>query len=177
MADPLHFVHPRSEPRDLVVEGKSIGHVALGEDLNDVIQDLGAPSSSDAAMGKSLSTWSGHGGSFLQVYAARNFGHDQDKALVHEIRTNSPVFRTIAGQGVGTPLGALTVRYGYLKTVGTYGFNGGRASVCDVPKRGVAFDLFSVHGAPNCIAVTVHVPGEDPTRTYLPIFADFRPSN
>ena len=127
-------------------------------------------------MGKSLSTWKGHGASFLQVYAGRDFGHDADKARVREIRTNSPIFRTIAGQGVGTPLAALTVRYGYLKTLGTFGFNGGRAAVCDVPQRGVAFDLFAVNGTPHCIAVTVHVPGQDATATYLPILPDFRPS-
>ena len=175
-ADTLHFINPRKDTQDLVAEGASIGQVRIGENLDDVIHDLGPPSTSDDAMGKSLCTWKGHGASFLQVYAARDFGHDGDRALVREIRTNSPVFRTVAGLGVGTPLSAFTIRYGYMTAVGTYDFNGGRATVFDVPKRGVAFDLFPVHGNAHCIAVTVCIPGENPAATYLPILPDFRPS-
>src|ERR1700754_2460711 len=61
----------------LIIPGRSIGDIRLGEDVANVSTSLGRPDSSDAAMGSSLMVWFAKhnpAGYRTSVFAHRNMG-------------------------------------------------------------------------------------------------------
>lgn len=86
------------QPDRLITPGKSIGHIVLNDDVQNVIKQLGKPDSSDAAMGSSLMAWfAKHDITRYRtaVFSHRNMGgKDESISHIQTILITSPRFKT-----------------------------------------------------------------------------------
>lgn len=161
-----------------IVAGERIGQVRIGADLEGVTQTLGAPDQSDAAMGKSVSTWFGVGKKTrLDVFAARNFGHDQDRARVRQIRANSTVFRLASGLRVGGNLAQVKSAFPAVHAIGFYHAGGARVVLYDAAARGISFEVARRAGqsaaSSRIVAIAVHRSGVAVQPEFLPVPSNF----
>jgi hypothetical protein len=140
----------------LITPGKSIGHIVLNDDAQNVINQLGKPDSSDAAMGSSLLVWfAGHNpaGNRTAVFTHHNMGgKDESVNHVQKILVTSPKFKTGDGVGVGSSKQEIQKTY-TLKPTATYSKAGGKVQVYTDLAKGISFEIDS-NG--KCIGVVVH---------------------
>jgi hypothetical protein len=90
-----------------IIPGEGVGRVLLGEKIEEVHANLGAPKLSDATMGNRLwEVWrSGpafdgrrqNGLEELEIYFSRDQPDTLGSSLVRQIRVTSPFFRTLSG--------------------------------------------------------------------------------
>jgi hypothetical protein len=149
----------------LIVPGRSIGHLVIGSATDSVIAVLGKPDGGDAAMGSSLAYWDGKGeskGYRTSVFSHRNMGgKDENTNRIKQVRVTSPWFKTIEGTATGLTLQQISEHYN-LKPVTTYK----QLKVYDDVNAGIAFDIDSV--SKKCVGIIVHVP-KDTVGAYLNI--------
>lgn len=140
----------------LVTPGKSIGHIVLNDDVQNVINQLGKPDSSDAAMGSSLLVWfAGHNsaGNRTAVFTHHNMGgKDESVSNVQKILVTSPKFKTGGGVGVGSSKQEIQKTY-TLKPTSTYTNAGGKVQVYTDLAKGISFEI---DGSGRCVGVVVH---------------------
>jgi hypothetical protein len=121
-----------AQPEWLITPGKSIGHIVLNDDVQNVIKQLGKPDSSDAAMGSSLMVWFANHNSAANrtaVFSHHNMGgKDESVSHVQKILVTSPRFKTNSGVGVGSTKQDVQKNY-ILKPTSTYSKNGGKVQV------------------------------------------------
>jgi len=148
-------------PDSLISPGKGIGNIRLGDDANKLINIMGKPDRSDAAMGASLMVWfAGHdvAGYEISVYAHRNMGaKDEHISHIKQIRVTSSNFKTAAGIGVGASLDSIQKHFMPVKRKVP------GAAVYDDAKAGVSFEMDTAN---KCSAVIVHAAG-DSSATYI----------
>jgi len=157
----------------LIVPGISLGQTTINESGENVHKRLGTPDGGDAAMGKSISIWyANHDttGYVTQMYFSRGQGDDEVKR-VKQIRVTSPAFKINSKLHVGIPLKSVWSLYN-LKKVATFTYNGGKRSLYDDIKGGIAFD---VDDKDIITGITVHEPGREAATTYLPFFSGLKP--
>lgn len=140
----------------LVTPGKSIGHIVLNDDVQNAINQLGKPDSSDAAMGSSLLVWfAGHNpaGNRTAVFTHHNMGgKDESVSHVQKILVTSPKFKTSDGVGVGSSKQEIQKTY-TLKPTSTYSKAGGKVQVYTDLTKGISFEI---DGSDKCVGVVVH---------------------
>ncbi|WP_154402490.1 hypothetical protein [Mucilaginibacter endophyticus] len=145
-----------SQSNWLITPGKSIGHIVLNDDAQNVINQLGKPDSSDAAMGSSLLVWfAGHNpaGNRTAVSTHHNMGgKDESVSHVQKILVTSPKFKTGDGVGVGSSKQEIQKTY-TLKSTSTYNKAGEKVQVYTDLAKGISFEIDS-NG--KCIGVVVH---------------------
>jgi len=150
----------------LITPGKSIGHIVLNDDVQNVIKRLGKPDSSDAAMGSSLMVWYANhnsAGSRTAVFAHHNMGgKDESVSYVQKILVTSPQFKTNDGIGVGTTKEDIQKVY-TLKPTSSYTNKTGKVQVYTDLAKGISFEI---DGSGKCIGVVVHK-ANDTASAYL----------
>lgn len=148
-------------PDSLISPGKGIGRIRLGEDANKLINTLGKPDRSDAAMGASLMIWfAGHdtAGYFISIYAHHNMGEpDEEINHIKQIHVNSPAYKTVDGIGVGSSLNAIQKHFMTVKRKVP------GISIYDDVKAGISFEMDTVN---KCSAIIVHA-AMDSSATYI----------
>ena len=159
------------ESLSLIVAGKQIGSIKLGDDASKIMDSLGHPHAGDAAMGKALDTWilkeNGHDAT-LSIFTSRNMGVE-DISKVTQIHTTATLFKDVNGLGVGSSLDAFQSLY-QLKKFGTYVDNRITYTIYETDK-GIAYEFDDNN---TCHGVAVHrVDGT--VIGYLPFYQDFKP--
>ncbi|UOE48925.1 hypothetical protein MTO98_31475 [Mucilaginibacter sp. SMC90] len=150
----------------LITPGKSIGHIVLNDDVQNVIKQLGKPDSSDAAMGSSLMVWfAGHNpaGNRTAVFTHHNMGgKDESVSHIQKILVTSPRFKTDGGVGVGSTKQDVQKNY-TLKPTSSYSKNGSKVQVYTDLEKGISFEI---DGAGSCVGIVVHK-ANDTASAYL----------
>ncbi|WP_413670911.1 hypothetical protein ACEN9X_13785 [Mucilaginibacter sp. Mucisp86] len=150
----------------LITPGKSIGHIVLNDDVQNIIKQLGKPDSSDAAMGSSLMVWfAGHDptGNRTAVFTHHNMGgKDEQISHVQKILVTSPQFKTDGGVGVGSTKQEIQKAY-TLKPTSTYSNKSGKVQVYTDLAKGISFEIDS---SGKCVGVVVHK-ANDTAAAYL----------
>lgn len=151
-------------PKLLIIPGSGIGQIGLKESTDSVINTLGKPDKSDAAMGASMMSWyAGHDTAdyVVTVYAHHNMGGaDEMKAHVKQIRITSPDFQTAEGLHTSSMLKEISQHY-HIKPHAIPGL--GRGKLYDDNDAGIAFEI---DDHTQCDAIIVHIP-KDSLATYL----------
>lgn len=166
-----------------ITPGEGIGRVLLGERLDDVHANLGAPKLSDAAMGGRLwEVWrSGtafdgrrqNGSEELEIYFTRERSDLGGPSLVRQIRVSSPFFRTPSGISIHNSFSEIIASFPNLRIDEelTYALSEGRSEkeyeMFVDRTRGIAFEFHNGASADPtvsgyCRAIHVFRPGTDP---------------
>ncbi len=149
----------RTESDPLIVPGKSLGKVRIGETFEQLHAQLGKPTADDIAMGRVINSWvSPH--SRLDVLLRRR--DDPDTFYVLDARTNSAFFHTADGLAVGSSVDAIRARFPDAQPVDVSMLPG--KPVYDSVAHGIAFET---DGAGHCTAIVVHVPRQAVRISYL----------
>jgi hypothetical protein len=150
----------------LIIPGKSTGHIALNDDVQNVIRQLGKPDSSDAAMGSSLMVWYANhnsAGNRTAVFAHHNMGgKDESVSHVQKILVTSPQFKTNDGIGVGATKREIQKTY-TLKPTSSYTNKTGKVQVYTDLAKGISFEI---DGSSKCVGIVVHK-SNDTASAYL----------
>lgn len=149
----------------LLIPGESAGDIHLFESDSSLLETLGKPDYSDAAMGKALLVWHAGGDSVrypLSVFTARDMGNDET-ARIQQIRITSPFYTTAEGICASSTLDEIANHY-QTEPVETYEHDGQLYTVHD-SKQGIAFE---VGPDDRCVAVIIHSRDADAT-SYLPL--------
>lgn len=156
---------PTPTPDDfLVVPGRSLGHVRLGDNAATFSQ-LGKASFGDAARQKAWGTWfgpraaNGAARSELDIYTALTH-NNVDSHTVQVIRATSPWFHLANGLRPGSSLEAIRAAHGPLPLVATYRLPDGAHYLYDDVARGIAFEADTTAAFGCCQALIVHAPGK-----------------
>jgi len=141
-----------------ILPGKRIGHISIGEPMENLVTVLGKPDSSDAGMGAEQLTWFSvehKPGYRTDVYGHANFnGKDDNVRPVKLISVSSPLFKTSKGLGVDADYNTIKRHY-TLQHVAT---NTNTATkIYDDIEAGIAFEIDK---GDKCVAVLVHAPGD-----------------
>jgi hypothetical protein len=167
----------------VISPGVGIGRVLLGQRLDEVHANLGAPKLSDAAMGgrlweiwRSGSAFDGkrqNGPEELQIYFTRERSDLGGPSLVRQIRVSSPFFRTPSGVSVRSSFSEILESFPNLRIDEelTYALSGGRNEkefeMFVDRTRGIAFEFRNGASADPtvpgyCRAIHIFRPGTDP---------------
>ncbi len=146
----LHHTAPQESP--VLVPGAAAGLFKLGDADRAILQQLGQPDHSDAAMGKAVLIWytDTANGYPLSIFTARDMGNDET-ARIQQIRVTSPAFETAETIRVGSELSEIRDHY-QVTAVETYEHDGGTYTVYDADK-GIAFE---VGPDDRCVAIVIH---------------------
>lgn len=141
----------------LITPGKSIGHIILNDDVQNVMKQLGKPDSSDAAMGSSLMVWfADHhnpAGNRTVVFAHHNMGgKDEQVSHIQKILVTSPQFKADDGVGAGSTKQEIQKTY-TLKPTSTYSNKNGEVQIYTDLAKGISFEI---DGSGKCVGVVVH---------------------
>ncbi|WP_129714970.1 hypothetical protein [Pedobacter sp. SYP-B3415] len=162
----------------LVVPGAAVGHLAIGADMQAVLQKLGKPNAGDAAMGSAWSVWY-HPDSTTSVNDDELgiFSAYADSGMVRkeirQIRVTSPDFRTDLGIGVGSSSAELRKLYPAAKPAGRL-LNKrlkDTLSVYDDAQQGIAFDVIRQ----RITGLSVHKKGVAFQQGYLTLNKEWQP--
>ncbi|WP_066837025.1 hypothetical protein [Rufibacter ruber] len=160
-----------------IVPGERMGQTSLNESPEAVAEALGKPDASNAAMGKSLSTWysSANGGKReeLNVYTVREkTGTPQETVGVHQVRVTSSAFKVMpSGLSTGSTLPQIREAFNRVRPLAHYQYQGRqRAYLYDATGEGLAFEITGPDS--TCVAIILHQKGKEVTSAYLPIHED-----
>jgi hypothetical protein len=163
-----------SDGKNDIVPGSRVGGVKIGEEMGKVVEALGEPDSSDAAMGHMWSWWISHKNDAarqeLGIYAS--FDNDATGHYVRQIRLTSPYFVTSNGISTRSSLADILRAFKDARAVAKYSSpeRGGTIYLYDDKMQGIAFEVFQGESDPasgRCIAIVVHMTGGDPANQYL----------
>ncbi len=142
-----------------IVPGKRIGKTQLGDDPEMLLQRLGTPDASDAAMGKAWLVWRGKNGGELAVFTSYADSNMVRKA-VKQVYITSSRFQTAEGIHTGMSLPEIQRIFpdGHLQNTET-------EKRYDVEAKGISFEAEKSN---RCNAVMIYTPGGSPV-AYLPI--------
>jgi|SRR5690606_13506144 len=147
-----------------LVPGIGAGTYKLGDADSLVLQQLGQPDHSDAAMGKAVLIWYTDSAERhpLSIFTARDMGNDET-ARIQQIRVTSPVFRTADSIQVGSSLAEIRRAY-QLVAVESYEVAGDAYTVY-AAEEGIAFEI-----GPDdrCVAIIIQ-PAGGRMASYLPL--------
>jgi hypothetical protein len=142
----------------MIVPGKRIGDICINEDVDSVINKLGKPDSSDAAMGASYMVWFDKTGKIVRqtdVFAHRNMGGKNEKlSHVKVIRETAPSFKTADYGGAGSAIKDVMKLYKLQKHMAP---GNKKLWLYDNYQTGIGFEVDSTG---KCLAVYVHAPGD-----------------
>jgi len=145
----------------LIVPGKRIGQISLGQDMKEVFDLLGTPDDGDAAMGSAVGVWIK---SSMTIYS-----HYRDSTMVvkavKQISAASDTYYTAEKIATGMSLAKIKAAYPALKESATYVNlkTNDKLQVFDDLEGGIAFDI----QANKCTMITVHPKGKPVNAAYL----------
>jgi len=159
----------------MIVPGKSIDKVFLGQDMVDVFKLLGNPSDGDAAMGKSWGIWYLRDSTDtkrgeLSVYSSYKDSTMSSKD-VKQIVVSATNYRTDKGLRIGVSLDEIKAVFPNVKKAAVY-LNAVKKDsliVYDAEEEGIAFDVRNKGDHFFTTAITVHPKKVSVNSTYLTI--------
>lgn len=153
----------------LIVPGKSLGNIQLGQDMQAVASILGEPDAGDAAMGKAWGIWydkdsSARGKTELSIYSSYKDSTMMAKD-VKQIRTTSKRFKTEEGIYVGCSLSNFKAAYPDVELRAQYAgtSSGDTIKLYDSRAQGIGAEFTN----DSTRAITVHPSGTYTNETYF----------
>ncbi|MGY3052495.1 hypothetical protein ACVWYG_000685 [Pedobacter sp. UYEF25] len=152
----------------LIVPGKSIGQISLGDSLQKVNRLLGNADAGDAAMGKAWAIWYAKDPTTTQTSEFCIFTSYRDSAMsdkdVKEIRATSILYKTQDGFGVDRNFQDTKSKFSGLKEVSKYlDEKQDTIAIYDDASSGIGFEFKKG----KSIAVSIHKPNRPIQSDYL----------
>jgi hypothetical protein len=152
---------------DTIVPGVSVGKIKIGETAEILIQIMGQPDSSNAAMSKAYNGWftkptmtgadtTSQSFETFSVVSGKNV--KETASRVKRIRITSPQYRTDMKVGVGNTLAYVKLQYPNLKkpVAKSNLANGALVELYDETNEGIAFEIVD----DKCVAIIIHEKGQ-----------------
>ncbi|TCD10582.1 hypothetical protein EZ449_09565 [Pedobacter frigidisoli] len=163
------------DERFLVVPGRSVGEISLGEDVENVGKLLGRPNAGDAAMGKAWGIWYSNDstGGMRNEIAIYSSYRDTSMRMkdVKQIRITSDKFKTQDGFTTGKSIADTKLKFPAVEKVSTYlNENKDTVLVYDAQKDGIGFEFLKG----KSISVTVHPMNKSVNATYLTLHPEWK---
>lgn len=159
----------------MIVPGKSIDKVFLGQDMSEVFKLLGNPSDGDAAMGKSWGIWYLRDSTDTRKGELSVYSSYKDSTMsskdVKQIVVSATNYRTDKGLRIGVSLDEIKAVFPNVKKAAVY-LNAVKKDsliVYDVEEEGIAFDVRNKGDHFFTTAITVHPKKVSVNSTYLTI--------
>ena len=153
----------------MIIPGNKLGSIRLNSLATAVYDSLGTPTSGDAAMQKSVSTWDS-GTDMLTIFSA-NDPNTSEGHLIKLVRSTTPNFKTKDGIGKGSSMADIEEKF-KIEKVGTFTEKGSDFTLYDT-QEGISFEFNSEN---TCTGIVIHNPEIQPGITYLPMYEKFVPA-
>jgi hypothetical protein len=168
---------PVRDEDQLIVPGERIGKVKLSENVS-LLEVLGTPDKSDAAMGKAWLTWKGkrdehNNATQLDVYTTYKDNTMREKT-VQQIRTTSSQFITANNIHVYSSLELIRQEFPEIKKTAFYNKDGREIFIYDAVKKGIAFEIAQANDQQICTGIIVHERNKDVTQIYIMLHPDMK---
>jgi hypothetical protein len=163
------------DERFLIVAGKSIGEIALGEDMEQVGKKLGRPNAGDAAMGKAWGIWYSNDSTAKHRNEIAIYSSYRDTSMlvkdVKQIRITSNKFKTQNGLTTGNTLEDTKSKFPAIEKLSAY-LNEDKDTVLvyDAKKDGIGFEFLKG----KSISLTVHPVNIPVNATYLTLHPEWK---
>ncbi|RZJ86551.1 MAG: hypothetical protein EOO20_18070 [Chryseobacterium sp.] len=159
----------------LVVPGKSIGKISLGENMTEVGKKLGRPDAGDAAMGKAWGIWYSKDSTDGQKNELAVYSSYRDTSMmvkeVKQIRITSAQFKTRNGLTTGGPEADSKSKFPAMDLVSSYlNQNKDTVTVYDSRQDGIGFEFLKG----KSISITVHPVNQSVNGTYLTLHPEWK---
>jgi hypothetical protein len=159
----------------MIVPGKSIDKVFLGQDMSEVFKILGNPSDGDAAMGKSWGIWYLRDSTDTKKGELSVYSSYKDSTMsskdVKQIVVSATNYRTDKGLRIGVSLDEIKAVFPNVRKAAVY-LNAVKKDsliVYDAEEEGIAFDVRNKGDHFFTTAITVHPKKVSVNSTYLTI--------
>ncbi len=163
-----------SDSRFLIVPGRSVGEISLGDDMQLEGKLLGKPDAGDAAMGKAWGIWqekdSTAGKGELAIYSAYRDTSMRVKE-VKQIRITNEQFKTQDGFSTGRTISDTKLMFPAMEQIASY-INAEKDTVLiyDAKQDGIGFEFLKRKG----IALTVHPMNQPINNIYLTLHPEWK---
>ena len=156
------------DSRFLIVPGRSVGDISLGENVEIVGKMLGKPDVSDAAMGKAWGIWYRTDSSSKQKEEIAIYSAYRDTSMrvksVKQIRITSAEYKTQDGYRIGMAESETKQKFPGMEKVSAYlNEQKDTVTVFDSKQEGVGIEFLSG----KSVALTVHPANQPINATYL----------
>ncbi|MGN7990171.1 hypothetical protein ACTJKC_22715 [Pedobacter sp. 22226] len=163
------------DERFLIIAGKSIGEIALGEDMEQVGKKLGRPDAGDAAMGKAWGIWYSNDSTAKHPNEIAVYSSYRDTSMrvkdVKQIRITSDQFKTKDGLATGSTLEATKSKFPGIEKLSAYlNEEKDTVTVYDAKKDGIGFEFLKG----KSISLTVHPVNIPVNATYLTLHPEWK---
>jgi len=168
--------NPESVP--LIIDGESVGKIALGTDALTLKNILGKPDMSDAAMGKAWTTWYGkkrdehNNKTELDIYTAYKDTSMREQT-VQQIRATSSFFVTADSIHVYSSLDEIKNKYAVKKSA-HYNSDGRSITLYDDKHKGIAFEIASANTQNICVGIIIHPKDKSVNDIYIMLHPDMK---
>ncbi len=161
--------------RFLIVAGKSVGEISLGENMEQVVEKLGKPDAGDAAMGKAWGIWYGSDSTAKRRNEIAIYSSYRDTSMrvkdVKQIRITSNDFKTQDGLATGATLEDTRLKFPDIKKLSAYlNEKKDTVAVYDAKKDGIGFEFLKG----KSISLTVHPVNTAVNDTYLTLHPEWK---
>ncbi|MCX2493127.1 hypothetical protein OQX63_06560 [Pedobacter sp. PF22-3] len=161
--------------RFLIVAGKSIGEISLGENMEQVVEKLGRPDAGDAAMGKAWGIWYGGDSTAKQRDEIAIYSSYRDTSMrvkdVKQIRITSNEFKTQDGLTTGATLEDIKLKFPDIKKLSSYlNEKNDTVAVYDAKKEGIGFEFLKGKST----SLSVHQVNTAVNNTYLTLHPEWK---
>ena len=163
------------DARFLVVPGRSVGEISLGEDMENVGKLLGKPDAGDAAMGKAWGIWYSNDSISRQRNEVAVYSSYRDTSMlvkdVKQIRITSPKFKTQDGFTTGLSEADTKLKFPAMEMISSY-LNEKKDTVMvyDAKQDGIGFEFLKG----KSISLTVHPMNQSVNATYLTLHPEWK---
>jgi len=159
----------------LIVAGRSVGEISLGEDMEQVGKKLGRPNAGDAAMGKAWGIWYSNDSTAKRPNEIAIYSSYRDTSMrvkdVKQIRITSNLFKTKDGLSTGGTLEDAKMKFPAIEKLTVY-LNEDKDTVLvyDAKKDGIGFEFLKG----KSISLTVHPANTPVNGTYLTLHPEWK---
>jgi len=163
------------DERFLVVPGRSVGDISLGEDMTKVGARLGRPDDGDAAMGKAWGIWYSKDSTSGQRDELAIYSSYKDTSMrvrdVKQIRITSPKYKTQDGFTTGRSEADAKLKFNSMERISAY-LNEQKDTVIvyDAKVDGIGFEFLKG----KSISLTVHPVNQGINNTYLTLHPEWK---
>ncbi|RBQ02978.1 hypothetical protein [Pedobacter miscanthi] len=159
----------------LVVAGRSVGEISIGEDMEQVGKKLGRPNAGDAAMGKAWGIWYSNDSTAKHPNEIAVYSSYRDTSMrikdVKQIRITSHQFKTKDGLSTGTTLEETKLKFPGIEKLSAYlNEDKDTVTVYDAKKEGIGFEFLKG----KSISLTVHQANIPVNGTYLTLHPEWK---
>lgn len=159
----------------LMVPGRSVGEISLGEDMAAVGKKLGRPDDGDAAMGKAWGIWYNKNSALKSEDEIAIYSSYRDTTMrvkdVKQIRITSPQYKTQDGLTTGVSESDTKLKFPAMERISAYlNQQKDTVTVYDAKKDGIGFEFLKG----KSISITIHPMNQPISGTYLTLHPDWK---